>query len=90
MYWNDDGSNDSWCDDSYRATSNYTGTDALNYVLANHNIGYLGIFPGGSSGPPEGAYYVDGSGSYTYSNEAVFVDCYSTSPYMNSSNMLGG
>ncbi|MEO0146787.1 MAG: T9SS type A sorting domain-containing protein [candidate division WOR-3 bacterium] len=89
LYYNDNGSNDEWCDDSYRAASNYTGTNALNYVLANHNIGYLGIFTGGSSGPPEGAYYIYGSGSYTESYEAVFVDCYSTSPYMNSSNMLG-
>ncbi len=89
LYWNDDGSNDSWCDDSYRAASNYTGTNALNYVLANHNIGYLGIFTGGSSGPPEGAYYLYGSGNYTESQEAVFVDCYTTSPYMSNSNMLG-
>lgn len=89
LYWNDDGSNDEWCDDSYRAASNYTGTNALNYVLANHNIGYLGIFTGGSSGPPEGAYYIYGAGSYTESVEAVFVDCYATSPYMNNSNMLG-
>ncbi|MGB9589474.1 MAG: hypothetical protein ACPL68_01155, partial [Candidatus Hydrothermia bacterium] len=89
LYWNDDGSNDSWCDDSYRAASNYTGANALNYVLANHNIGYLGIFTGGSSGPPEGSYYIYGSGSYTESSEAVFVDCYATSPYMSNSNMLG-
>ena len=74
---------DLYCGDTLRVGSYYSGSE-VDYVLSNHNVGYIGVWEDESYifGGEEGAYYIlyysdGGNGTYEwiYSNENGVSAC---------------